>query len=44
MICLIKIVTYLLSKQITVLEQAFLNEGGIRERMMKARTKKRKNG
>ena len=42
MMCLIKIVTYLLSKQITVLEQQFLNEGGIRERMLKARIERRK--
>lgn len=42
MICLIKIVTYLLSKQIKVLEQAFLNEGGVKERMMKARLERRK--
>lgn len=42
MICLIKIVTYLLHKQITVLEQQFLNEGGIRERMLKARMERRK--
>ncbi|MEP6466931.1 MAG: four helix bundle suffix domain-containing protein [Parafilimonas sp.] len=42
MICLIKIVTYLLSKQIKVLQQGFLNEGGIKERMMKARLQRRK--
>ena len=41
MICLIKIVTYLLYKQIEQLEKAFLNEGGIKERMMKARLEKR---
>jgi four helix bundle suffix protein len=41
-ICLIKIVTYLLHKQIEQLEKAFINEGGIRERMMKARLEKRK--
>jgi len=43
MICLIKIVTYLLKKQIKYLEQAFINEGGLRERMTKARIEKRKN-
>jgi four helix bundle suffix protein len=42
MICLIKIVTYLLGKQITALEQEFLNEGGIKERMLKARLERRK--
>ncbi|HEY6977882.1 MAG TPA: four helix bundle suffix domain-containing protein [Chitinophagaceae bacterium] len=41
MICLIKIVTYLLGRQIETLENAFLNEGGLRERMMKARLEKR---
>jgi four helix bundle suffix protein len=35
--CLIKVVTYLLSRQIAQLEKAFLQEGGIRERMTKAR-------
>ncbi len=43
MICLIKIVTYLLAKQISTLEQVFLNEGGLRERMTKARIESRKN-
>lgn len=37
MICLIKIVSYLLSRQIKALELAFINEGGLRERMTKAR-------
>jgi four helix bundle suffix protein len=37
MICLINIVSYLLAQQIKSLEQAFLNEGGLRERMTKAR-------
>lgn len=41
MICLIKIVTYLQHKQIEALEKAFLEEGGIRERMMRARTQHR---
>ena len=40
-ICLIKIVTYLLSQQIKSLEKAFINEGGLRERMTKARIDKR---
>ncbi|MDR1672351.1 MAG: four helix bundle suffix domain-containing protein [Bacteroidales bacterium] len=37
MICLIKIVTYLLAKQIQQLEKDFLEHGGLRERMTKAR-------
>lgn len=41
MICLINIVSYLLAQQIKSLEQAFLNEGGLRERMTKARIDKR---
>lgn len=41
MICLIKIVTYLLSKQIQTLETEFINQGGLRERMTKARIEKR---
>lgn len=41
MITLIKITTYLLSRQIQQLEQAFLSEGGLRERMMNARNKER---
>lgn len=41
MICLIKIVTYLLKKQLFSLEQAFLRDGGLRERMTKARIEKR---
>jgi len=40
-ICLIKIVNWLLSQQIKSLEAAFLNEGGLRERMTKARIEKR---
>ncbi len=43
MITLIKITTWLLNRQIKVLEAAFLKEGGLRERMSKARTKARKN-
>lgn len=34
---LIKVVSFLLSRQIKVLEQAFIQEGGMRERMVKAR-------
>jgi four helix bundle suffix protein len=37
MICLINIVSYLLAKQIKSLEIAFMNEGGLKERMTKAR-------
>jgi len=44
MIGLIKVCTYLLSHQIKALETAFLNEGGIRERMTKARIDKRNQG
>jgi four helix bundle suffix protein len=35
--CLINIVIYLLKQQIKTLEQAFIKEGGLRERMTKAR-------
>ena len=41
MICLIKIVTYLLAKQIQALEKDFLENGGLRERMTKARIERR---
>jgi four helix bundle suffix protein len=41
LICLISIVSYLLAQQIKSLETAFLNEGGLRERMTKARIDKR---
>ncbi|MDP3468400.1 MAG: four helix bundle suffix domain-containing protein [Daejeonella sp.] len=37
MIGLIRLVSYLLNKQIKSLEQSFLKEGGLRERMTKAR-------
>ena len=37
-ICLIHQTNYLLDQQIRKLEQAFLNEGGLRERMYRART------
>jgi four helix bundle suffix protein len=39
----IKLTTYLLAKQITSLEKEFLQEGGLRERMSKARINIRKN-
>jgi four helix bundle suffix protein len=41
MIILIKITTYLLNRQMKALETAFINEGGLRERMTKARIAKR---
>jgi four helix bundle suffix protein len=41
MIGLIKVVSYLLNNQIKSLETAFINEGGLRERMTKARIDKR---
>lgn len=41
MICLIRIVTYLLTQQLKTLEKAFINEGGLRERMTRARLDKR---
>jgi len=37
MITLIRIAIYLLGRQINTLEREFLEEGGIRERMLKAR-------
>lgn len=43
MIGLINLTTYLLNKQIKSLEEAFLNEGGLRERMTKARIIRRSN-
>jgi four helix bundle suffix protein len=42
MITLIKITTYLLKQQIKQLETAFVKEGGLRERMTKARIEQRK--
>ena len=41
MICLIKIVTWLLNQQLKALEKAFINEGGLRERMTRARINQR---
>ncbi len=43
MICLINIVSYLLAQQIKSLEKAFINEGGLKERMTKARLNIRNN-
>ena len=43
MIGLIKVASYLLDRQIKSLEQTFLQEGGLRERMTKARLNIRKN-
>ena len=44
MIGLILVVNYLLNRQIKALEIAFLKEGGLRERMTKARIEERKKG
>ena len=41
MLCLIRIVSYLLAKQIKILEKEFLEQGGLRERMTKARIENR---
>lgn len=41
MITLIRITSYLLSKQLKTLETAFINEGGLRERLTKARINQR---
>jgi four helix bundle suffix protein len=43
MICLINIVSYLLAQQIKSLDKAFMNEGGLKERMTKARIETRNN-
>lgn len=40
-LCLIRIVSYLLNRQIRQLEAAFIKDGGLRERMTKARTNNR---
>jgi len=42
MITLIKIATYLLKQQIKQLEDAFIKEGGLRERMTRSRIEERK--
>jgi four helix bundle suffix protein len=39
---LIKVTRYLLGRQITALEKAFLREGGLKERMMRARLEQRR--
>lgn len=39
--CLVKVTVYLLGQQVIALERAFLNEGGLRERMTRARLQKR---
>lgn len=39
--CLVKVTVYLLGKQVIALEKAFLNEGGLRERMSRARLQNR---
>ena len=44
MIGLIKVTGYLLSRQLKTLEIAFINEGGMRERMTAARINKRNKG
>ena len=41
MICLVRQASYLLDRQISSLEKAFLKDGGIRERMTKARLNER---
>ncbi|HVT85395.1 MAG TPA: four helix bundle suffix domain-containing protein [Chitinophagaceae bacterium] len=41
MCCLINVTSYLLRRQLTALEKAFINEGGLRERMTRARINKR---
>jgi four helix bundle suffix protein len=43
LIGLIKVTTYLLGRQLKALEVAFINEGGLRERMTRARINKRNN-
>jgi four helix bundle suffix protein len=43
-ICLIHQANYLLDRQIRQLEQAFLQEGGLRERMTRARLEARRKG
>lgn len=44
LIGLIKLTTYLLDQQLRQLEQAFLKEGGLRERMTRARLSERAKG
>jgi len=42
-ICLVHQTNYLLDQQLRSLEQAFVKEGGLRERMTRARLEERKN-
>lgn len=44
LICLVNVTTYLLCRQLKSLEAAFLNEGGLRERMTRARLVRRNEG
>ena len=41
MCCLINVTSYLLGRQLAALEKAFLKEGGLRERMTRARISNR---
>ena len=43
-ICLIHQTNYLLDQQLRSLEQAFVKEGGLRERMTRARIEERRKG
>lgn len=43
LICLIKVTTYLLARQLKALEAAFIKNGGLRENMTKARLQYRNN-
>lgn len=43
-VCLIHQAAFLLKKQLNVLEERFLQEGGLRERMTKLRKQRRKSG
>lgn len=42
-VCLIHQANYLLDRQLRALEQAFLEQGGLRERMTRARVEHRNN-
>lgn len=44
MIGMIKVVSYLLNNQIKALESSFMQQGGLKERMAKARIDLRKKG
>ena len=44
LICLVHQTNYLLDKQIRQMEQAFLKEGGLRERMTRSRLEQRSKG